>query len=117
MPKFDFSGITSVFSRKDNKPAETTQQKVESAVSGNSSASPLSGLAAALASQANKTAEEPAKAEEVKQEPAQVTKETPVAPAAPVKEELNSIDSSVKLFKDSRDITIAGACPVLLSTK
>ena len=104
MPKFDFSNITSAFSRKENKNSETTKQKVETAISGSASAAPLSGLAAALASQANKPAEEPAKAE-VKAEPA------PAAPAAPVKEELNIIDSSVKLFKDSRDITIAGALP------
>ena len=104
MPKFDFSGITSAFSRKENKPTETTQQKVESAAQGVAGASPLSGLAAALASQANKPAEEPAKAE-VKQDAA------PEVQAAPVKEELNIIDSSVKLFKDSRDITIAGALP------
>ena len=104
MPKFDFSGITSAFSRKENKPTETTQQKVESAAQGAAKPTALSGLAAALASQANKPAEEPAKAE-VKQDAA------PVAKAAPVKEELNIIDSSVKLFKDSRDITIAGALP------
>lgn len=110
MPKFDFSGITSAFSRKENKPTETTQQKVEAAVQGASGSSPLSGLAAALASQANKPAAEPAKAE-VKQDAAPVAKAAPEVQAAPVKEELNIIDSSVKLFKDSRDITIAGALP------
>ena len=116
MPKFDFSNITSAFSRKDNKASETAKQKVETAMQGTAqaSASPLSGLAAALASQANATpaTEAPKKAEEVKKEPAPEVQAAPV-----VKEELNIIDSSVKLFKDSRDITIAGALPGIAFNK
>ena len=114
MPKFDFSNITSAFSRKDNKASETAKQKVETAMQGTASASPLSGLAAALASQANATpaTEAPKKAEEVKKEPAPEVQAAPV-----VKEELNIIDSSVKLFKDSRDISIAGALPGIAFNK
>ncbi len=106
MAKFDFSGITSVFSRKDKKEPETTQQKVETAAQGTSNASALSGIGAAFATQANKAVAEEQKKNEVKQETAQTVQAAPVA-----KKELEIIDAYTPLFKDSRDITIAGALP------
>ena len=106
MPKFDFSGITSVFSRKDKKEPETTQKKVETATQGTSNASALAGIGAAFASQANKAVAEEQKKAEVKQETAQN-----VQAAQFVKKELEIFDAYEPFFKDSRDITIAGALP------
>lgn len=61
---------------------------------------PFAGLAAALSAQGKKNDEAP-KTEEVKQE----------APAQVAKAELNLFDETKPLFKESREITIAGALP------
>ena len=104
MAKFGLSGLAAKLTGQSNKVAEEVQQKTEEVKQETSQAAPMSGLAAILANQSNKVASEvQKKAEEVKQ-------------AAQV-EELNIIDASQKLFKDSREITIKGALPGIAFSK
>lgn len=63
--------------------------------------SPFAGLAAALSAHGKKNDNETPKTEEVKQE----------TPAQVAKSELNLVDETKPLFKESREITIAGALP------
>ena len=99
MAKFGLSGLAAKLTGQNDKGAEETPQKTEETKKETAHVSPLSGLASAFA---NKAEDAKKKAAEVKQA---------------AQEEINIIDAAKCLFKDSKEITIAGALPGIAFSK